>query len=184
MKVHKFFLHSLLLAFFAVSLTSCFEDNTVDYTEWRTQNQTYLNQAEAATDDDGNPFYQKIIPSWASGTYALVHWNNDRSETEMNLSPLDNSTVNIKYETYDIEDNLISSSKDLYVHGEGIYQTKPKDMITGVRAVLPHMHVGDKVSLVLPYTAAYGTQAYGKIKPYSTLKFNIELVDIPDYEKE
>ena len=43
------------------------------------------------------------------------------------------------------------------------------------------MRVGDKVTAVMPPSAAYGTQKYGDIKPYSVLVYEIELVSIPAY---
>lgn len=97
---------------------------------------------------------------------------------------MDNSTVNIKYACIDIFDNVINDSYSMTTYGDSIYQTTPASMITGVRAALPMMHIGDSVTLVMPYTAAYGTSAYGSIKPYSTLKFSLKLVSIPNYEKK
>lgn len=174
---------ALLCLPLAAGFSSCLgNDDEEDYTQWRQQNEKYINSAERAVNADGSPEFQKIVPSWASGTFSLIKWHNDRALTAANLSPLDNSTVNIKYETYDIEDNLLNSSNSMHQYGDSIYQTRPCDMITGVRAVLPYMHIGDSVSLVMPYTAAYGTVKYGDIKPYSTLKFNIKLVSIPGYE--
>ena len=45
------------------------------------------------------------------------------------------------------------------------------------------MRCGDTAQVVLPYGVAYGSQNLGDIPPYSNLRFNIRLVDIPYYEK-
>ncbi|MCM1152536.1 MAG: FKBP-type peptidyl-prolyl cis-trans isomerase [Muribaculum sp.] len=167
-------------------LCSCLDsnDNEEDYTEWRKENEAYLDKALNATSDDGTPLYTKIVPDWASSTYTLIQWHNDRSATSKNLTPMDNSTVDIKYAAININEEVINSSYSLTANGDSIYRTTPASMITGVRAALANMHVGDSVTLVMPYTAAYGTSLYGSIKPYSTLKFNLKLVSIPDYEKK
>jgi FKBP-type peptidyl-prolyl cis-trans isomerase FklB len=44
------------------------------------------------------------------------------------------------------------------------------------------MHVGDSVEVVIPYQLGYGTTITGSIPPYSMLKFNMRLVDIPYYQ--
>lgn len=175
----------LSIVLMMLGLCSCLDDNdnTEDYTEWRKQNEAYLDSV-INLKDNGIPIYTKIIPDWASSTYTLIQWHTDRSVTSKNLSPMDNSTVNIKYACIDIFDNVINDSYSMTTYGDSIYQTTPASMITGVRAALPMMHIGDSVTLVMPYTAAYGTSAYGSIKPYSTLKFSLKLVSIPDYEKK
>ncbi|MCM1475590.1 MAG: FKBP-type peptidyl-prolyl cis-trans isomerase [Muribaculaceae bacterium] len=168
---------SLLIA----SLSACMDDDDSDYAEWKISNEEYVKEAETQT-ENGKLKFEKITPSWAPATFALVRWCNDRSLTAKNLSPLDNSTIDMTYETADINGKVINSSYDLHTYGDSIYRTRPADMITGVRAVLPLMHVGDSVALVLPYSAAYGTTAYGSIPPYSTLLFKIKLVGIHAYE--
>ena len=47
---------------------------------------------------------------------------------------------------------------------------------------IPQMHCGDTVELIVPYGVGYGAQNTGTIKPYSNLRFNIRLVDIPYLE--
>ena len=49
------------------------------------------------------------------------------------------------------------------------------------------MHVGDSAQIVIPYQQAYGSTGSMRngiyvIKPFSTLVFNLKLVDIPYYE--
>ena len=44
------------------------------------------------------------------------------------------------------------------------------------------MNVGDSVEIIIPYNMGYGGSQTGIIKPYSTLIFNLKLVDIPYYE--
>lgn len=183
----RFIKRSLLIVpigLIAASVTACFKDDETlaeKFEEWRTENQQYVTDAEALTNPDGSLYYTRIVPSWAPDAFSLVHWHNDRSLTEKNLSPMDNSTVQIKYELYDINGNEISNS---YYGTDSLYTSKPQDNIVGVWAPLTQMHVGDSVTVVIPTTAGYGAKIYGEIKPYSTLVYNIKLVGIPAYEVE
>jgi FKBP-type peptidyl-prolyl cis-trans isomerase len=40
------------------------------------------------------------------------------------------------------------------------------------------LRVGEKARFVLPYTLAYGTNAFGSIPAYSNLVFDVELLDV------
>lgn len=51
-------------------------------------------------------------------------------------------------------------------------------VIKGWTEVLQLMPVGSKWTVYIPYDLAYGAQDRGTIKPFSTLIFDIELLDI------
>ena len=55
-------------------------------------------------------------------------------------------------------------------------------MIEGWKIALVNMRVGDSVRVVIPYKLGYGASGSGAIPPYSTLVFDMKLVDIPYYE--
>lgn len=173
---------TLLFVGAGIGLTSCFDDKeplSEQYKEWRERNEQYILDQESKTNADGTPYYTKIIPSWAPEAYALVHWYNDRSLTSSNLSPMDNSTVKITYELFDIDGERISDS---FSAPDSIYTSKPLNNIVGVWAPLTHMHVGDSVAIVIPSQAGYGERNYGGIKPYSTLVYNVKLKAVSAYE--
>ena len=172
----------MLTGILGLTLSSCFDDDETvaeKYKEWKTQNEEYLSDAQKQTNDDGTPYYTKIVPSWAPETYVLVHWHNDRSLTQNNLSPMDNSTTKIKYQLFDIEGEELSNS---FANTDSVYTSQPMANIIGVWAGLTNMHVGDSVTMVIPYQAGYGEYATGSIKPYSTLVYGIKLKSIPAYE--
>ena len=51
-------------------------------------------------------------------------------------------------------------------------------LIKGWQKAVPEMNIGEKRRLYLPYDLAYGERGAGdKIKPFSTLIFDIELID-------
>ncbi|MDE7380905.1 MAG: FKBP-type peptidyl-prolyl cis-trans isomerase [Muribaculaceae bacterium] len=178
-------LNILLLTGLLLSASSCFDDDksdNTDYSEWKNLNEKYIAEAEVETNQDGTLVYTKLIPSFAPGTFYLIKWNNDRALTASALSPMDNSTIDIKYEVTDIDNNVIDNSYSIHTYGDGIYRTKPTDMIIGVHSALTNMHIGDDVDLIIPSSAAYGNYSNGSIKPFSTLKFNVKLIAIPGYE--
>ena len=164
-----------------LTLSSCLDDNEVDYTQWRADNEKFITDAEAET-KDGVKVYTRLTPPWAPSTFVLATWLNDRSENADELIPLDNSLVHVKYALDDINGNRISDSYSNKTYGDGIYQTRPNQNIFGFWYVLTRMRKGDHVKCVMPATAAYGDVTYGSIPPYSTLVYDIELVDIKAYE--
>ncbi len=167
-----------------LSLSSCLGNDDIsknDYAEWRQSNFDYIEKAEAAT-INGQKQYEKVIPDWDKSIFTLIQWHNDRSLTAKNLSPLSNSTCNVKYTLTNIEGDTLDTSSTQTEHGDSIFQCRPNNMITGFSVALTSMHIGDSVTAVIPYNAGYGTSGYNSILPYSTLIFSIKLVDIPAFE--
>lgn len=177
----KTFLYASLIVLLASILSSCLGDNDVDYTEWKKQNDAYYLQCMDSI-KDGKRVYEQIIPSWAPSTSVLVKWHNDRSLTAKELSPLDNSTVYVKYALETIDGTKIQNSYSSTTYGDSIYRTQPSQNIIGFWAALTNMHVGDSVTMVIPASAGYGSSASGSIKPYSTLIYHVKLKSIPAFE--
>lgn len=173
---------ALMMCGAGMVLTACFDDpetTAEKYADWKEQNERYVKEAEAKKNADGTPYYTRIAPSWAPSAYALVHWHNDRKLTENNLSPMDNSTTQITYELYDVEGTKLSDS---FAKTDSLYTSRPNQNIVGVWVPLTYMHVGDSVTIVIPYEAGYGMATNGNIKPYSTLVYGIKLKAVPAYE--
>lgn len=163
-------------------LSACFNDDdpvSEKYREWRERNEAFVEEAEARTNEDGTPYYTRIVPSWAPDAFSLVHWHNDRSLSEGKLKPMDNSTVQITYELFDIDGKRISDS---FSSADSLYTSQPNRNIVGVWSTLTQMSVGDSVSIVIPSQAGYGISTYGGISPYSTLIYNIKLKAIKTYD--
>lgn len=170
-----------ILPLLATMLTSCFEDvATIDYTAWRTQNDNYLTEASAKT-ENGKKVFTKIVPEWATKNYVLMQWHNDTTLTAKNIVPTSTSTVNIKYELRNINGDLIDSS---YSQTDSIYQSQPQNNILGMETAMVNMHVGDSVTLVVPAQAGYGINGSGSVLPFSTLVFHLKMVGVPKYDKK
>lgn len=166
-----------------ISFASCTDDNTwKDYQEWREANENWLREQQSILDDKGNLFYQRLIPKWNKSAYVLIHYFNDRSKTEGNLSPLFTSTVNVKYIGRLYNGVAFDSSYVNKTYGDSIFQTKAGDVIDGWAIALEDMRVGDSARIIVPQAQGYGSASQGSIPPYSALQFDIKLVDIPYYE--
>lgn len=160
--------------------TSCDDNNTwSDYSEWREANNDWLLQQGALLDDDGNAFYTRVVPEWNKSAYVYMHYFNDRTLTEGNLSPMYTSTVSVKYIGRLYNNTPFDSS---FTAVDSLFTTKLGSVISGWTIALENMRVGDSARVIIPYQQGYGATSSGSIPPYSTLQFDIKLVDIPLYE--
>ena len=156
-----------------------------DYEAWRESNENWLIEQKNRTNADGSKYYTTLVPDWDTTQYVLIHYFNDRKLTEGNLSPLFTSTVDVKFKGSLYNDVPFDSSyTNTASYGDSIYRTQCNKVIQGWTVALEDMRVGDSCEVVIPHTMGYGVQESGIIKPYSALKFNIKLVDIPFYEKK
>lgn len=161
-------------------LPSCLDDNDVDYTEWRQNNEDYYNKALTETTESGNLLYQAISPAWAPGYQVLMDWHTPRQNNK--ILPLDNSTVDVIYRLRTIDGTVIDSSYRNTLWGDSIYRTSPSKNIPGFWTALTNMCEGDSVTAVVPYNSGYGITGSASVKPYSTLIFDIKLKKIVAWE--
>ena len=172
-------------ALILASASSCMSDNNWDkYEEWRNDNIAWYEQLKTRTDDQGNPYYTRLSPAWDPSCGVLIHFFNDRRLTEGNLSPLQTSTVDMKYLGQFYNGEPFDSSYTSTQYGDSIYRSRVSDNIVGWQVALNAMHVGDSVEVIIPFSSAYGANGYMSIPPYSYLRFYMKLVDIPAYEIE
>lgn len=176
----------LLILTLITIFTSCkIGDDGVweEYAEWRKTNESWFNEQKVRVDANGNKFYTEVSPVWDTTQCVLIHYYNDRKLTEGNLTPLYTSTVDVKYRGCLYNEEPFDSSYSLTAsYGDSIYRTQCNKTIQGWIIALENMRVGDSCEVIIPQNLAYGAQNMGIIKPYSALKFQIKLVDIPFYE--
>lgn len=160
----------------AAGLVSCVDDDTEtwrDYADWRETNDAWLHEQTVS----GR--FERIVPQWNEKLNILMRWKNNRAETAANLVPLYTSTVTVKYKGWLCDGTAFDSS---YNEPDSLMTIEPAGLIDGWVMALEKMHVGDKVEFIVPYQAGYGNAFAGKVKPFSVLRFEMELRDIPDYE--
>ena len=111
----------------------------------------------------------------------MIKYFNDKALTENNLSPLYTSTVDVKYIGRLYDDVAFDSSYTSTSPADSVTRFKLNNLIEGWVVGLTDMHIGDSCELIIPYEFAYGATGSSSINPYSNLRFNLKLVDIPGY---
>lgn len=116
---------------------------------------------------------KKGVTKTASGLQYEVLKSGDAA----GAMPKTTDKVKVHYHGMNIDGSVFDSSVDRGTPAEfGVTQ-----VIKGWTEVLQLMHVGDKWKVTIPQELAYGERGAGaKIKPYSTLIFDIELLGIND----
>lgn len=93
------------------------------------------------------------------------------SQGDGGAKPSADSDVEVRYHGELIDGTMFDESTEPITLNLG-------GVIKGWTEGLQLMSVGDKYRFYLPYNLAYGEQGQGQIKPYSTLIFDVELVNI------
>lgn len=153
-----------------------------EYADWRNANISWMDTQAKRTNADGTPYYTKVVAPWDVTAYVLMH--HIEGPNSENLVPLSSSTVDVRYHLHLYDGTPVDSSSTNTQYGAGIFRStlNSDNLISGWKLALQNMHVGDSVEVLIPYAQAYGTTNNGVIKPYSSLRFNLRLVDIPYYE--
>ncbi len=94
--------------------------------------------------------------------------------------PTATQEVSVKYEGRLIDGTVFDSS---YERKNPVTKFHANQVIKGWTEALTMMPVGSKWELYIPYNLAYGERGQGKIQPYSTLIFTVELEGITQPEK-
>lgn len=151
------------------------------YRDWREINNDYFQRMRDSIGPDGRLFYQVVFPKWNPAAEILVHFYNDRTLTEGNLTPMLTSTCDVRYYGQLYNGTPFDSS---YNSVNAVRRFKPSQTIEGWSIALQQMRVGDTCEVIIPYSLGYGATMSrdGVILPYSALRFNLKLVDIPYYE--
>ena len=125
------------------------------YADYKKQNEEFLanNKSKEGIQTTASGLQYKII---TKGTGAL---------------PADTSRVKVNYKGTMIDGTEFDSSKEPIT-------LAVNRVIQGWTEALKMMPVGSKWELYIPQELGYGAQEAGKIKPFSTLIFEVELVDI------
>ena len=158
-------------------LDSCMGKNVYDeYKDWRETNEEwYENQSNSGK-------YTKVIAPWDPSAQVLMLWHNDTMLTKDNLKPLISSTVDVKYRLT-LYDGTPADSSYTSTSTDSIYRSVVSDNVEGWMIALTRMHVGDSCTVIVPYQQGYGSSSISDlIVPFSSLVFNMKLVDIYKYK--
>ena len=195
------FLKALMCSVALVLCSSFFiscseEDNFVEeYPDWQKTNELFFKNLSDSVQNliDMAPQRTdwKRIKSWSKpgdageyGDYIIVNVLEEGSASD-NKTPLYTDSVSIDY----LGRLLPSTSHPYgYVFDQSYYGEYDPDISTpmkfavgsvvdGFSTALQHMHKGDKWRVYIPYELGYGTSDASAIPGYSTLIFDITMVD-------
>lgn len=162
----------------SIVFTSCADDdestNWNKYKDWREANTEWLNQQIALKGTDGNPLFTKVEPSY--NPLGFVYMRHIGDVHTDNLVPLYTSYVTVRYTLHLYDGTRVDSAASFTTN------LNSQSLITGWATAIQQMHVNDSVEVLMPYNVGYGSTGNTSIPPYSTLRFNIRLLDIPYYE--
>lgn len=190
---------------FVLSFSSCLNtDNPYDeYNAWYVQNETYFNSKVKAYQDSAGIFPKEFvvdsIPQNQGGGVILYKYI---AKGEGTAKPYFNSKVKTYYTgkrlkdgsdayadmitfdtTFKITNRPGSNPAVPLTYDEMKLYNSPatfevNKVIKGWTYLLQQMVVGDRVRVTIPWYLAYGANASGSIPPFSTLMFDVELVEI------
>ncbi|MDR2843224.1 MAG: FKBP-type peptidyl-prolyl cis-trans isomerase [Candidatus Symbiothrix sp.] len=129
------------------------------------------------------PLPSDTIAGWPKGVYykALPNLDDDENEKAKGTKhPLQTAKVTVIYKGYfvnnanDLENTTTFDSGGKVTFGVG-------NVIRGFSIALQNMYIGDKWQICVPYYLGYGIATSGAIPAYSTLFFDVELVEIEQY---
>lgn len=158
MKTNKFF-YLILVIVVATVFSSCKKD----YVDWEKLRKAELSDRAKYIADHNITTKPK-----ASGLYYI------ETKAGTGLGPGDGKTVTVKY-TGKLLNGTKFDSNDSF---EFVYNVD--NVIKGWTEGLSYMKKGGKATLIIPNDLAYGAYGYeaGGIPKYSTLVFDIELINV------
>lgn len=141
-------------------------------------------QAEAADkamrENSESAFYDylkdnNLTEHTASGLYYV------KELTTSGAQPQVGQTARIKFYANYLDGTPLGDSDQLggfydVAYGKG-------GVLKGLEEGIGLMRVGERARFLIPYTLAYGVNAYGNIPPYSNLIFDVELLELLDEKK-
>ena len=175
----KKFFYTVILSLAAITmLESCLGNSVFDeYKDWREANEQWYQQQALSG------LYNELVAPWDPSAKTLIRWHNDTMLTRGNLKPLITSTVDVKYQLNLYDGTEVDSSYDIISPADSVYRSQVNNFVEGWMIALTRMHVGDSCTIIVPYPQGYGSSKMSEmLKPYSTLVFNVKLVDIYKYK--
>ena len=158
----KFLLHFAAIAASLTLLTSCFgtEDDDPNYEDYRLKCEQFLAD---------NAKREGVTVTTSGLQYEIVYPGNEDGK-----KPEPGAMVKCHYTGYFIDGRVFDSS---YLSGAPA-TFRLSTVIKGWQEGLQLMKEGAKYRFVIPYQLGYGDQPYSTIPPYSTLIFEVELLEI------
>ncbi len=158
----------LLVLLFSAAFQSCSDDDENAYAEWQQENEEYINDIK-----DDPAYLQASVPQ-GPGT---VYYQIDPLKSGNGTFPIYTSKVKVRYKGSLIDGTVFDDASDRTV------ELSVNGVVSGFAVALQNMQVGEKWTVYIPWQLGYGSSgtSSGTIPPYSTLIFEIELMEISQY---
>lgn len=190
-KVLPFYLLTLLPLF-----ASCSEDDgTVsEFTDWQQKNESYFEQQYQAHSIQSDTKF--VVRSWkqpsSKSLKDIAHTDCvlvdvlEKGPADETACPLFTDSVQVHYsgrlipsphysEGYEFDKSYLTTfDAEVDVPSEFLLSG---NIVSGFSTAVQHMHRGDHWRVTVPYQLGYGVSDYNFIPGYSTLIFDIRLVD-------
>lgn len=157
------FLAFMMLSVF--SFTACLDSDDDD---WREKNEKFYKELA------DNPEYTIVtLPGVAEAVYCKVLEKGTGEEY-----PLQTSQVKILYRGFYYTGTEFDSG---YQDADYPYTGYVSGFVRGFSIALQNMRVGDKWEIWVPWPLGYGSSSQGGVSAYTTLGFEVELLEVIKY---
>lgn len=195
MKLKQYLFVCLSLLGFA----SCSEedDTVIEYADWQAKNEAYFEEQyqQHLSSSASTSFVLKSFSKGDSLTLGQVPHtdcilvdvlpSDFTVEGDKTKTPLYTDDVEIHYRGNLLPSRSYPSGYQFDTSYNGTFYPSVSEatvlsvneVIVGFSTALQHMHRGDHWRVTIPYQLGYGTSEYNSIPGYSTLIFDIRLVD-------
>ncbi len=195
-----------MILFSTLGMVSCSEDEGIveEYPNWQKTNETFFNELSEMVKNNPDNKQWKRIKCWSKSSetegvnsdYIIVYVKESAPATET-ASPLYTDTVSVHYQgnllpstsyvvpsvPYQLGYRFDSSYGDVFDAESSvpvefsIGNASGNSLVDGFATALQSMRRGDNWIVYIPYQLGYGVNAHSAIPAYSTLVFDMRLVD-------
>ena len=165
-------------------ITSCSEDNEVEgeFDNWQVKNETYVEKLAGSSLKKIKTYTKDQQTAGSVSDYIYVEVLENGSGT---TCPLYTDTVRVAYrghymptDTY--ADGLVFDQSyvgEFNWNTAGFVSSVAFGFVDGFTTALMNMHVGDRWRVYIPYALGYGSSSNNGVLAYSTLVFDLAMVD-------
>lgn len=156
-------LWTVALTALLLSLSSCNMDQPMEESNYKKENDAFIEKAVEKGYTESN---------FLNTNYHIYYKVLESSKEQNPSYPYQESTVKMELSGRFISGEIFQEKGEI---------TSPVNkLVLGVQYALQMMNVGDHWEVVVPYQLGYGAYTqYNKIPGYSTLIFDIKLLEIP-----
>jgi len=171
----------ILISMAAVSFVSCDDSEKID-TIWKEANEAIFNEMSI------KPNYSKIYSESKKGYILYKELKSGNGKTPIFTDSVKVSYIGWYKKDWTKEDTYFDS-KGNKITNKIVFDSSPRNgalptrlkvsnLIDGFSTALQHMREGDRWEVWIPWRLGYGSTDYGNIPAYTTLVFEIELVEV------